>query len=359
MVSQLFTPLTIRSATFANRLWVSPMCQYSAVDGMPQEWHRVHLGALAVGGAGLIMAEATAVSPEGRITPACTGIWNNEQAEGWSGIVAFLRSQGVPAGIQIAHAGRKASTASINDGSGPIDPSDGGWETVGPSAVPYGRFAIPRELTVEDIAGIVDDFAAAAQRAEMAGFQVIEIHAAHGYLIHQFLSPISNLRTDRYGGPLENRARLLLEILERVRGVISEGTPLFVRLSATDWVEGGWDIDDLTQLVKELEARGADLFDISSAGLDPRQQIDVYPGYQVHLARAVRKVATVPVAAVGLLTTPTEFEGTLAGGHADAIFAGREFLRDRMLVRRAAAELRAEMAWPSQYVMAKFTGSIP
>lgn len=359
MDSHLFTPLTVRSQRFANRLWVSPMCQYSAVDGLPQDWHLVHLGALAVGGPGLVMAEATGVSPEGRITPVCTGIWNDEQQRRWARIVEFVHSQGVPAGIQLAHAGRKASTDSIANGSGPVAIGRGGWQTVAPSAVAYGDYALPTALDEEGIARVVRAFAAAAVRAEDAGFRVVEIHGAHGYLIHEFLSPLSNHRTDGYGGRLENRARMLLEIVEAVRGAVSSGMPVFLRLSATDWVPGGWDVDELVRLVPELEARGIDLLDVSSGGLDPRQDIPIHPGYQVHLARAVKQAAKVPVAAVGLLTSPSEIEDVLARSDADVVFVGREFLRDRMLARRAAVELRAEMEWPDQYRMARFAGAIP
>jgi 2,4-dienoyl-CoA reductase-like NADH-dependent reductase (Old Yellow Enzyme family) len=359
MASKLFSTLTIRGTTFSNRLWVSPMCQYSAVEGVPQDWHFVHLGSLAVGGPGLVMAEATAVAPEGRITPVCTGIWNDEQAQQWKRIVRFITSQGVPAGIQLAHAGRKASTDSIARGSGPVDPEEGGWPTIAPSPRPYGRYAPPQELDEEGIARVVVDFASAARRSVQAGFSVIEIHAAHGYLIHEFLSPLSNFRTDRYGGSPRNRARILFEIVDAVRGAIPESTPLFIRFSATDWVDGGWDVTDLAELVGPLEERGVDLFDISSAGLDPRQQIPIHPGYQVHLSRAIKQVARVPVGAVGLMTTPREFEDTLQAEDADVIFAGREFLRDRMLVRRAAVEFQSKMEWPEQYLMAKFPGAIP
>jgi 2,4-dienoyl-CoA reductase-like NADH-dependent reductase (Old Yellow Enzyme family) len=305
------------------------------------------------------MAEATAVSPEGRITPVCTGIWSDEQADAWARIVRFVHSQGVPVGIQLAHAGRKASTESIVRGSGYIPLDAGGWETIGPSALAYGDYGPPVALDQAGIDRVVNAFADAARRAVAAGFDLVEIHAAHGYLIHEFLSPLSNERTDAYGGSFENRTRLLLEIVDAVRAAIPEGMPLFVRLSGTDWVEGGWDIDDVVRLVEPLERRGVDLIDVSSAGVDPRQEIPIHPGYQVHLARAVRKAASVPVATVGLLTTTEQFEEVIASGDADVVFVGREFLRDRMLPRRAAVELSAELAWPDQYRMARFAGAIP
>ena len=348
--SKLFTPLRIRSSTARNRLWVSPQCQYSAVDGMPQQWHLVHLGSFAVGGAGLVMAEATAVVPEGRISPGCTGIWSDEQAEMWATIATFIEQQGSVAAIQLAHAGRKASTHVLWEPDGTVTENEGGWPTVGPSPVPYGDYAVP--LTLDEIAGVVKSFADAAVRAESAGFSAVEVHAAHGYLIHEFLSPASNLRTDAYGGSFDNRVQLLLEIVTAVRAALAEGTGLFVRLSATDWVDNGWTVAETARLTPLLEERGVDLIDISSAGLDPRQEIRVGPGYQVGLAAEIRRAASGPVSAVGLLTSPREFENVLQNGHADVVFAGREFLRDRMLPMRAALELNESMSWPPQYTMA-------
>lgn len=335
------------------------MCQYSAEDGMPNDWHLVHLGSLAVGGPGLVMAEATAVLPEGRITPSCTGIWNDAQAERWARIAHFVTGQGPIVAIQLAHAGRKGSTRILGDPDESVPPGEGGWQTVAPSSTRYGSYANPVSLSVRDIADIVSAFGAAAGRAERAGFDVVEIHAAHGYLLHEFLSPLSNHRTDHYGGSFKDRTRALLEVVEAVRATVAEGTGVFVRLSATDWVEGGWTVDQTADLVPHLEARGVDLIDISSAGLDPRQKIPVGPGYQGDLAAHVRKVATVPVSAVGLLTATEEFEQVLREGHADVVFAGREFLRDRMLPRRAAVELGEPMEWPRQYRMARFAGAIP
>lgn len=357
--SRLFTPIKIRSHVARNRLWVSPMCQYSALDGVPQQWHLVHLGSFAVGGAGLVMAEATAVVPEGRISPGCAGIWNDEQADMWATIASFIEAQGSLPAIQLAHAGRKASTRVLWEPDGSVPVEDGGWSTVAPSSTPYGDYAVPRALTTPELDDVVSAFVDAAVRAETAGFSVVEIHAAHGYLLHEFLSPLSNLRSDSYGGPFENRVRLLLEVVDAVRAAISEGTGLFVRLSATDWVEGGWTVEETARLTPLLEARGVDLIDISSAGLDPRQQIQIRPGYQVELAAEIRKAAAGPVSAVGLMTTPREFEDVLQLGHADVVFAGREFLRDRMLPMRAALELQQPAEWPQQYVMAKFPGSIP
>jgi 2,4-dienoyl-CoA reductase-like NADH-dependent reductase (Old Yellow Enzyme family) len=335
------------------------MCQYSALDGMPQQWHLVHLGSFAVGGAGLVMAEATAVVPEGRISPGCTGIWNDAQAEMWGTIATFIEAQGSLAAIQLAHAGRKASTRVLWEPDGSVPVEQGGWATVGPSSAPYGDYAAPRALTTAELTEVVSAFAAAAVRAERAGFSIVEIHAAHGYLLHEFLSPLSNIRTDEYGGPFEHRARLLLEVVDAVRAALSAGTGLFVRLSATDWVDDGWTVDETARLTPLLEDRGVDLIDVSSAGLDPRQRIHVRPGYQIELSAAIRKVATVPVSAVGLLTSPREFEDVLQRGQADVVFAGREFLRDRMLPMRAALELQQSAEWPPQYVMAKFPGSIP
>jgi 2,4-dienoyl-CoA reductase-like NADH-dependent reductase (Old Yellow Enzyme family) len=326
---------------------------------MPNDWHLVHLGSLAVGGPGLVMGEATAVLPEGRITSSCTGIWNDDQAEMWSRIAHFVTGQGPLAAIQLAHAGRKGSTRIPGDPKESVPVAKGGWQTVAPSIAPYGDYADPRALSVAEIAGLVSAFGVAAGRAEAAGFDVVEVHAAHGYLLHEFLSPLSNHRTDRYGGMFENRVRVLLEVVEAVRASVSDGTGVFVRLSATDWVEEGWSVEQTAELVPDLEARGVDLIDISSAGLDPGQRIPVGPGYQVELASQVRKAATVPVSAVGLLNTTEAFEQVLTEGHADVVFAGREFLRDRMLPRRAAVELGEPLEWPRQYRMARFAGAIP
>jgi 2,4-dienoyl-CoA reductase-like NADH-dependent reductase (Old Yellow Enzyme family) len=331
-----------------NRLWVAPMCQYSAQDGMPGEWHHVHLAQFANGGAGLVIAEATAVSAEGRISPEDTGIWTDEQRDAWKPIVAAIHARGAVAGIQLAHAGRKASTWSPfsgRDGSVPV--AEGGWEAVAPSAVAYDGYATPREMTVADIDRLVADFAAAARRAVEAGFPVIEVHAAHGYLLHEFLSPLSNRRTDEYGGPLSGRAHLLLRVVEAVRREAPDAA-LFVRFSGTDWAEGGWDIEDTVQVAQWAAERGADFFDISSGGLVAHQQITAGPGYQVPLARRLRE-AGLPVSAVGLISSGAQAEQILVDGDADAIMAGREWLRDPHFALRAAAELGVSAPWPPQY----------
>ncbi len=353
-MSLLFTPTTIRAVTLRNRLWVAPMCQYSAVDGMPQEWHHTHLAQFASGGAGLVMAEATAVSPEGRISPQDTGIWSDAQRDAWAPTVAAIRSRGAVAGIQLAHAGRKASTWSPllgMDGTVPV--SDGGWQAVAPSAVAYEGYAVPQALDAAGIDAVVDDFAAAAQRALDAGFEVLEIHAAHGYLLHQFLSPLSNHRDDEYGGSLVNRARLLLRIVDAVRRVAPDA-PLFVRFSGTDWADGGWSVEETATVARWAADRGADFFDISSGGLVAHQKIAVGPGYQVALAAHVRREADVPVNAVGLIDDGLQAESILAAGDADAIMSGREWLRDPHFGLRASVDLDETLDyWPAQYVRAR------
>ncbi len=350
-MSRLFSPLTLRDVTFRNRVFVSPMCQYSATDGLPEDWHLVHLGARAVGGAGLVLTEATAVSPEGRISPQDTGIWSDEQAGRWARIAAFVKSQGAAAGVQLAHAGRKASTYRPWDPArGTVPVEEGGWATVGPSAVAFGRYAVPEELDDDGIATVVGDFVAAARRAAAAGFDVVEIHAAHGYLLHQFLSPLSNTRTDRYGGSFANRVRLLLEVVTKVRAVW-EG-PLFVRLSASDWTEGGWTLEDAVRLAPLLAERGVDLVDTSSAGLHHAQKIVLEPGYQVPFAAAIRGTG-IATGAVGLITEPKQAEDILASGQADVVLLARELLRDPHWPLRAAAELGAEVTWPPQYERAR------
>jgi 2,4-dienoyl-CoA reductase-like NADH-dependent reductase (Old Yellow Enzyme family) len=352
-MSPLFSPMTLRGTTFRNRAWVSPMCQYSAVDGVPDDWHLAHLGARATGGAGLVMSEATAVTPEGRISPGDTGIWSQEQADVWARIVAFVRGQGAVAGIQLAHAGRKASTAAPWDGGGPVEAAEGGWQTVAPSPVAFGTNPAPKELSEAEIADVVRDFAAAAVRADAAGFEVAEIHAAHGYLLHQFLSPLSNLRADGYGGDLAGRARALIEVVDAVRAVWPDGKPLFVRVSATDWADGGWDVPQTVELSRLLVGHGVDLIDVSSGGLVPHQKVVAGPAYQVPFARAVREGSGLPTAAVGLITEPAQAEQVLAEGSADAVLLGRAVLRDPMWPLRAAATLGAEVAWPRQYLRAR------
>jgi 2,4-dienoyl-CoA reductase-like NADH-dependent reductase (Old Yellow Enzyme family) len=354
-VSLLFSPLTIRSIELRNRLWVSPMCMYSAVDGVPQEWHHTHLAQFASGGAGLIVAEATAVLPEGRISPRDTGLWNDAQRDAWTPIVDAVHARGARIGVQLAHAGRKASTwwpwAEVR---GSVPATEGGWPTVAPSAIAFEGFAAPEALDAAGIAGIVDAFAAAARRALDAGFDVLEIHGAHGYLLHEFLSPLSNHRDDAYGGTLENRARLLLEVTEAVRRIAGEEIPVFVRISATDHAPAGFTPDEAAVVAEWAIARGADLIDVSSGGLVAHQRIEAHPGYQVPLAASVRQGGRIPASAVGLLTSGAQAESVLAEGAADAIFAGREWLRDPHFALRAAHELGDEIAWPDQYDRARW-----
>ena len=354
-MSPLFAPLTLRGTTMRNRIWVSPMCQYSAVDGLPDDWHLVHLGARAVGGAGLVLTEATAVSPEGRISPQDTGLWNDAQAESWERIAAFVRAQGAAVGVQLAHAGRKASSHRPWGGRGYVPPADGGWQTVGASALAFGELPAPQELEAAGLAKVRDDFVAAARRADAVGFDVAELHAAHGYLLNTFLSPLSNTRTDAYGGDLAGRMRFPLEVVEAVRAVWPEDKPLVLRISASDWVEGGWTVDDSVLLAKEAAARGVDLVDCSSGGVSPDQRIEVGPGYQVPFAAAVR-AAGVPSGAVGMITEPRQAEAILAEGSADVVLLARELLRDPHWPLRAAAELGADGAWPDQYVRARPAG---
>ncbi|QCR41029.1 oxidoreductase [Microbacterium sp. SGAir0570] len=353
-MSQLFSPLTIRTVEVRNRLWVAPMCQYSAEDGIPNDWHHVHLAQFASGGAGLVMAEATAVVPEGRITPEDTGIWNDEQRDAWRPIVTAIHDRGAVPAIQLAHAGRKASTYSpFAAERGTVPEAEGGWQALAPSAVAFDGYARPDELERAEIDTLVTAFADGARRSIEAGFDVLEIHAAHGYLLHEFLSPLSNRRTDEYGGSLENRARLLLRIVEAVRAAAPDA-PLFVRFSATDWAEGGWDVSDTATVAAWAHVRGADLVDVSSGGLVAHQRITTGPGYQVPFAREIRETTGLPVSAVGEITTGTQAEEILAAGAADAIMAGREWLRDPHFGLRAADELGEDAAiWPPQYVRAR------
>ncbi|MFE7846000.1 NADH:flavin oxidoreductase/NADH oxidase [Microbacterium sp. NPDC057407] len=350
----LFTPLSLRDLTLRNRLWVSPMCQYSAVDGVPQEWHHTHLAQFASGGAGLVIAEATAVSPEGRISPEDTGLWNDEQRDAWAPIVAAIRARGSVAAVQLAHAGRKASTWSPFAGHrGTVPVAQGGWQTVAPSAVAFDGFAEPAALDAAGIDRVVADFGAAARRAVEAGFEVLEIHAAHGYLLHQFLSPLSNHRDDEYGGSLENRARLLLRVIDAMTDA-APAVPLLVRFSATDWADGGWDAEQTAVVAGWAAEHGADFFDISSGGLVAHQRITTGPGYQVGLAAQIRRDAGVPVSAVGMIDDAAHAERILAAGEADAVMAGREWLRDPHFGLRAAGELGADIDyWPKQYLRAR------
>lgn len=350
----LFSPMTIRGLTLPHRLWVSPMCQYSALEGVVQYWHQVHLGALALGRPGLIIAEATSVVPEGRITPDDSGLWNDEQVEAWRPIIDFSHSQGTPMALQLAHAGRKASTSSPfkSDGSG-VGVEQGGWETEAPSALAFGKLPRPHELSPTRIDTIVESFAAATRRAVNAGFDAIEVHAAHGYLLHEFLSPLSNLRDDSYGGSFEGRSRIVLEIVERVRSAMPESMPLFVRISATDWLEGGWDLEASIRISHQLAQRGVDLIDVSSGGLSPEQAIKLGPGYQMPFAEAISREVEVAVGAVGLITEASAAEQALQSGVADAVLMGRQFLRDPRYAMRAATELGVSLEWPGQYLLAQ------
>jgi len=352
-MSLLLSPYTLRGVTARNRIWVAPMCQYSAVDGMPGDWHLVHLGARAVGGAGVVFTEATAVSPEGRISPQDTGIWDDEQARAWARIATFVQAQGALAGVQLAHAGRKGSSRRPWEGRGAVPPEDGGWVPVGPTADGYRGLAAPTALDEAGIAKVRADFVAATRRALTAGFDLVELHAAHGYLLHEFLSPLSNTRTDAYGGDLAGRMRLVLEVVEDVRAVWPEDRPLVLRISASDWVEGGWTVEDSVALAKEAAARGVDLVDCSSGGNSPDQSITLGPGYQVPFAAQVRQDAGIPTGAVGLITDPAQAEQVLADGAADVVLLARELLRDPHWPLHAAAVLGDDVAWPAQYDRAR------
>jgi len=356
-MTKLFESITIRDLTVRNRAWVAPMCQYSAEerDGVPTEWHLVHYGARAAGGAGLIIVEATAVAPEGRISPWDTGIWNDEQADGWAYILDFMHSHGAAVGIQLAHAGRKASIYREWSGQGTVPISDGGWQTISSTDEAFTGYDAPRKLETAEVSDVVKDFVNAARRAQDAGFDVIEIHAAHGYLIHQFLSPLTNTRSDIYGGDLENRARLLLEVVEGIRREVGEGLPILVRFSATDYVEGGWDETQTATVAKWCAEAGADLFDISTGGLVTGVKIPSGPGYQVPIAEYVADRVDEPVAVVGQITTGQQAEEILQRGNVDVIMIGRAELRDPMWPLRAAHELGVEVDyWPKQYSRGKF-----
>jgi len=355
----LFDPLVIQDVTFANRVFVSPMCEYSSTDGYATDWHLVHLGSRAVGGAGLVLTEATAVLPEGRISPQDLGIWSDDHIEPLARIVRFIHEQGSVAGMQLAHAGRKASTYRPWDGNGAILEKDGGWnDVVAPSALRFtDSYPMPKELSIDAIKNITSAFAAAARRACEAGFRVIEIHAAHGYLLHEFLSPLSNHRADAYGGSFENRTRLLRETVAAVRKSWPERAPLFVRISATDWVEGGWDIEQSVELARQLKELGVDLMDCSSGGNVPRAQIPVGPGYQTAFADQIRREAKILTGAVGMITSPIQAEQIVTTGQADAVIIAREFLRDPYWPLRAARELGQPISWPVQYLRAAPEGS--
>ena len=358
-MTHLFDPLAIRDITFANRVFVSPMCQYSSTDGYANDWHFVHLGSRAVGRAGLVLTEATAVLPEGRISPQDLGIWMDDHIEPLARVVRFIHEQSSLAGMQLAHAGRKASTYAPAEGHGRIPESEGGWTNVGaPSALRFtDGYPMPRALSIDGIRNIVSAFAAAARRACEAGFRVIEIHAAHGYLIHEFLSPLSNQRTDAYGGSFENRTRILREVVTAVRGSWPEGAPLFVRISSTDWIEGGWDVQQSIELARQLRELGADLIDCSSGGNVPHAEIPVGPGYQTPFAEQIRRGANILTGAVGMITSPTQAEHILVTGQADAVVIAREFLRDPYWPLWASRELGQQISWPVQYLRAAPEGS--
>jgi 2,4-dienoyl-CoA reductase-like NADH-dependent reductase (Old Yellow Enzyme family) len=354
----LFDPLPMRALTLAHRIVVSPMCQYSSVDGFADDWHFVHLGSRAVGGAALVMTEAAAVSPEGRISPQDLGIYAEGHIAGLARIVRFVHGQHALAGIQLAHAGRKGSTHRPWGGSGAVKPEDGGWQPVGPTGEAFApNYPAPCPLATRDIAGVVAAFRAAAQRAERAGFDVIEIHAAHGYLVHEFLSPLVNTRTDAYGGSYDNRVRLCLEIASAVRSVWPERLPLFVRVSCTDWKDGGWDVDQSVELARRLKSIGVDLIDCSSGGLVIDQQIVVGAGYQVPFAERVRREAGIATGAVGLITEPAQANEVIERGQADVVLLARELLRDPYFPLRAARELGREIEWPPQYLRAAPAGA--
>ena len=344
--------------TFPNRIAVSPMCQYSSVDGYATDWHFVHLGSRAVGGAGLVMTEATAVSPEGRISPQDLGIWSDDHIPALARIVAFIHLQGSLAGVQLAHAGRKASTVRPWEGQGAIPKSAGGWPVIAPSAVPFSENS-PRPVAVtgDDIQGVVAAFAAAARRALQAGFRIIEIHSAHGYLLHQFLSPLSNQRTDAYGGSFENRTRLLHEVVAAVRREWPERLPLLVRISATDWVQGGWDLDQSVELVRQMKGMGVDLVDCSSGGTSLHAQIPFGPGYQTAFAERIRQETGMPTGAVGMITAPAQADHIIRSRQADLVLLAREMLRNPYWPLYAARELGHLSSWPAQYQRAAPPGA--
>ena len=355
MAPALFTPMRLRGAHLPNRVGVAPMCQYSAgPDGLPTAWHLVHLGSRAVGGAGLVLTEATAVSPRGRISPQDTGLWSGAHVDAWRPIAAFITSQGAVPAVQLAHAGLKASTYrpwSPHRGGVPDD--EGGWTPVGPGGEAFtDGYRVPEPLDEAGLAGVVEDFAAAAERALHAGFAAVEVHAAHGYLLHEFLSPLTNARTDGYGGGLAGRIRLAVEVTGAVRAAVGERVPVLVRISATDWAEGGFTPEDAVVLAKHLVAAGADLVDCSSGGASPDARVPVRPGYQVPFAERIRREVPVPTAAVGLLTRAGQVQEIVERGQADMVLLGRALLRDPYWPRRAATELGAEPGWPDQYLRA-------
>ena len=354
MSNILFSPFKIRNLELKNRIVVSPMCQYSATDGVPNDWHLVHLGSRAVGGAGVVMVEATGVEPDGRISPGDLGIWSDKQVQEFKKITSFIKSQNSIPAIQIAHAGRKASTHIPWQGHGKVSESDGGWTPVAPSAVKYSEnYPQPKELTKSEILKLKDKFVSATKNALTAGFQIVEIHMAHGYLLNEFLSPLTNKRSDEYGGSLENRMRFPLEVAAAMREIWPKDLPVFVRISATDWVEGGWTLEDSVVFAKKLKEIGIDLVDTSSGGTSPEQKIKIGAGYQVHLSDGVKKGAGIATGAVGIITEAKQAEDILQNKQADLIFIARELLRDPYWPLHAARELGVDVPWPNQYLRAK------
>jgi 2,4-dienoyl-CoA reductase-like NADH-dependent reductase (Old Yellow Enzyme family) len=352
-MSKLFSPLVFRDVSFRNRVFVSPMCQYSSVEGMPSDWHLVHLGSRAVGGAGLVMVEATGVSPQGRISPGDSGIWSDKHRDAFRPIASFIRSRGAVAGIQLAHAGRKASTDVPWRGGLGLNESEGGWIPLAPSMIPFDTgYPVPREMSPDDIAEVTDQFRAAAERSVAAGFEAVEIHMAHGYLLHEFLSPLSNKRLDEYGGDFNGRARFPLQVAQAVRDQVPVSLPVFVRISVTDWVEGAWDLAASIEFSKMLKEIGIDLIDCSSGGNVPNVRIPVGPGYQVPFATAIRNEVSIATGAVGMITEAQQAEQIIAAGQADAVFMARAMLRDPYWANHAAKELGVEAPWPVQYLRA-------
>ena len=353
-MSKLFSSFNVRGLELKNRIAVSPMCQYSSEDGMPTDWHFVHLGSRAVGGAAIVFAEATAVSPEGRITPDDAGIWDDKHIEGYRRTTSFIKSQNSIAGIQIAHAGRKASTFAPWKGAGAIAMQNGGWQTLGPSSIPFNDiYSIPKEMDKDDIIKVIEQFKSAAIRAIDAGFGIIELHMAHGYLVHEFLSPISNKRKDEYGGSLENRCRLAIEIAYAVREAIPEELPLFARLSVTDWVDNGWDVEQTIYLSKKLKEAGVDLIDCSSGGNVAEASLPLGSGYQIPFSERIKNEVEIYTGGVGLITSPEQAEHIIRTGQADIVVLGREVLRNPYWPLYAARKLKADVEWPKQYLRAK------
>jgi len=351
---KLFTPLTLRELTIRNRIFVSPMCQYSSRDGMPSDWHLVHLGSRAVGGAGLVMVEASAITPQGRISPDDSGIWSVEHANALAPVARFIKEQGAVPAIQLAHAGRKASTDAPWKGGGPLNAKHRGWQPIGPSPLPFAPgHPVPREATAQDLEEILGQFALAARRSSEAGFEVAEVHMAHGYLLHEFLSPLTNQRNDEFGGSRENRMRFPLRVAKVVRETWPQHRPVFVRISASDWVQGGWGLDDSLELVRQLKTIGIDLVDCSSGGLVPDAKIPAGPGFQTPFATAIRQKTGMPTGAVGFITDPVQAEQIVATGLADAVFLARQMLRDPYWPLHAARALGVTVTWPAQYDRAR------